>query len=73
MVIQKNENELRNAKGSRLIHALTRWRRARQRTGVFLALSNGRYARFFFFSAQRFFIASESRLLPAGVSPPRFG
>jgi hypothetical protein len=29
------------------------------------------YPRFFRFSAQRFFIASDNRLLPAGVIPPR--
>ena len=31
------------------------------------------YARFFFFSAQRFFIGSDNRFLPAGVNPLRFG
>src|SRR6202158_2470473 len=30
------------------------------------------YEPFFLRSAQRFFIASDSRLLPSGVSPPRF-
>jgi hypothetical protein len=29
------------------------------------------YPRFFRFSAQRFFIASDNRFLPAGVIPPR--
>ena len=43
-----------------------------QKKRVRPALATASYARFFFFSAQRFFIASDNRFLPAGVSPLRF-
>jgi len=45
----------------------------RQKNRVRPALATAIYARFFFFSAQRFFIASDNRFLPAGVNPLRFG
>ena len=46
---------------------------SRQKNRVRPALATASYARFFFFSAQRFFIASDNRFLPAGVNPLRFG
>jgi len=39
---------------------------------VFFPAYERLFCPFLFRSAQRFFIASESRLRPSGVSPPRF-
>ena len=43
-----------------------------ERTGWRHLVGDRIYEPFFLRSAQRFFIASDSRLLPSGVTPPRF-